>query len=218
DNLTFFGRIYGLTGSILKERIAWALEVVKLEDRAADPVKTFSGGMMRRLNIAIGLIHQPRVLLLDEPTVGVDPQSRNLIFEHVEQLKGGGMTILYTTHYMEEAERLCDRVAIMDDGQIRALDTPQGLVNVLGGGVIHAGMDRGVAGEPLVSAVRTLPHIKAASAADGRLLMETTDAGRAVVEFIGLCGELRVNILSLEVIQPNLEGVFLHLTGKRLRE
>ncbi|MBA4423157.1 MAG: export ABC transporter ATP-binding protein [Syntrophus sp. (in: bacteria)] len=217
DNLAFFGRIYGLSGATLKERIAWALDLVKLGDRAVDPVKTFSGGMMRRLNIAVGLIHRPRVLFMDEPTVGVDPQSRNFIFEHVAQLKEGGMTILYTTHYMEEAERLCDRVAIMDAGQILALDTPHGLVNLLGGGVIHAGVVREGA-EALLSTVRALPHIRAASATDGRLLMETTDAGQAVVEFIGLCRERGVSILSLEVLQPNLEGVFLHLTGKRLRE
>ena len=112
DNLAFFGRIYGLKGRALEDRISWALGLANLSDRARDPVRTFSGGMQRRLNIAVGLIHKPRVLLLDEPTVGVDPQSRNFIFDHVEKLKEEGMTVLYTTHYMEEAERLCDRVAI----------------------------------------------------------------------------------------------------------
>ena len=145
DNLSFFGRIYGLGGRLLAERVAWALEIVKLSDRAGDPVKTFSGGMQRRLNIAVGLIHMPEVLFLDEPTVGVDPQSRNFIFEHVEELKAGGMTILYTTHYMEEAERLCDRVAIVDQGRVLALDTPHHLVSLIGGGVIRAEVPPGVA-------------------------------------------------------------------------
>ena len=126
DNLLFFGQIYGLRRDLLKERVAWALDLVRLGDRANDPVKTFSGGMQRRLNIAVGLIDKPNILFLDEPTVGVDPQSRNFIFEHVEHLKAGGMTILYTTHYMEEAERLCDRVAIVDEGKVLALDTPRG--------------------------------------------------------------------------------------------
>ncbi len=140
DNLAFFGRIYGLRGAELQERIDAVLELVGLRNRAGDAVRTFSGGMKRRLNIAAGLLHRPRLLFLDEPTVGVDPQSRNFIFEHVQRLKGEGMTILYTTHYMEEAEHLCDRVAIMDDGHILALDTAKELIGLLGGGVIHLGL------------------------------------------------------------------------------
>jgi ABC-2 type transport system ATP-binding protein len=217
DNLSFFGRIYGLSGAVLQERIDWALDLVKLKERAADPVKTFSGGMMRRLNIAVGLIHRPRLLFMDEPTVGVDPQSRNFIFEHVEQLKQEGMTIIYTTHYMEEAERLCDRVAIMESGEIRALDTPQGLINLLGGGVIHAEVPPEAA-EGLLTAIRNIPSVKTASNVNGRLLLETTEATRAIVDFIELCRKREVNVLSLEILQPNLEGVFLHLTGKRLRD
>ncbi len=129
---------------MLKERIAAVLDLVGLRDRVKDAVHTFSGGMKRRLNIAAGLIHQPCILFLDEPTVEVDPQSRNFIFEHVERLKAEGMTIIYTTHYMEEAERLCDRVAIMDEGRIIALDTPKRSIGLLGGGVIHIGVTAGV--------------------------------------------------------------------------
>jgi ABC-2 type transport system ATP-binding protein len=169
------------------------------------------------LNIAVGLIHRPRLLFMDEPTVGVDPQSRNFIFEHVEQLKQEGMTIIYTTHYMEEAERLCDRVAIMESGEIRALDTPQGLINLLGGGVIHAEVPPEAA-EGLLTAIRNIPSVKTASNVNGRLLLETTEATRAIVDFIELCRKREVNVLSLEILQPNLEGVFLHLTGKRLRD
>ena len=123
ENLTFFGRLYGLSARQLRERARQALDLTGLSDRRQDRVRTFSGGMKRRLNLACALIHDPPVLLLDEPTVGVDPQSRNLIFDKIEWLRGQGRTIVYTTHYIEEAQRLCDRVAIMDHGRILALDT-----------------------------------------------------------------------------------------------
>jgi linearmycin/streptolysin S transport system ATP-binding protein len=128
ENLDFFGRLYGLSGARLKARVEWALAFAGLDDRRRDRVRTYSGGMQRRLNLVCGLIHDPPVLLMDEPTVGVDPQSRNAIFESIEALKREGRTIVYTTHYMEEAERLCDRVAIMDRGKILALDTLKGLL------------------------------------------------------------------------------------------
>lgn len=217
DNLAFFGRIYGLRGTALKDRIAAVLDLVGLRDRAGDAVRTFSGGMKRRLNIAAGLIHQPRLLFLDEPTVGVDPQSRNFIFEHVERLKAEGMTILYTTHYMEEAERLCDRVAVMDEGCILALDTTKGLIGLLGGGVIYVGLAADAI-EALLPLIRALPHVQAISVQDGRLKVETSEARPALLELIELCNARDVPILSLEVLEPNLESVFLHLTGKRLRD
>ena len=217
DNLAFFGRIYGLRGTALKERICAVLDLVGLRDRAGDAVHTFSGGMKRRLNIAAGLIHEPRILFLDEPTVGVDPQSRNFIFEHVERLKAEGMTILYTTHYMEEAERLCDRVAIMNEGRILALDTTKALIGLLGGGVIHVGLASD-ANEPLFLLIRALPHVQAISAQGSRLKIETSEASPALLELIQLCNAHDLPILSLEVLEPNLESVFLHLTGKRLRD
>ncbi len=217
DNLAFFGRIYGLRGPALKERIETVLDLVGLSDRAGDAVQTFSGGMKRRVNIAAGLIHQPRILFLDEPTVGVDPQSRNFIFEHVERLNAEGMTIIYTTHYMEEAERLCHRVAIMDEGRILALDTPKGLISLLGGGVIHLGLAADAA-EALLPSVQALPQVRAASPQDSRLKVEASDARQALLALIELCNVRDVPILSLEVLEPNLESVFLHLTGKRLRD
>ncbi|MCS7221734.1 MAG: ATP-binding cassette domain-containing protein [Anaerolineae bacterium] len=217
DNLAFFGRIYGLRGAALKDRIAAVLDLVGLRDRAGEAVRTFSGGMKRRLNIAAGLIHQPRVLFLDEPTVGVDPQSRNFIFEHIERLKAGGMTIIYTTHYMEEAERLCDRVAIMDEGRILALDTPKALIGLLGGGVIRIGLTADAI-EALSPSICALSHVQAISVQDGRLKIETSEARAALLELIELCNARDVPILSLEVLEPNLESVFLHLTGKRLRD
>ena len=217
DNLVFFGRIYGMWGTTLTERITTVLALVGLEDRADDAVETFSGGMKRRLNIAAGLIHHPRILFLDEPTVGVDPQSRNFIFEHVERLNEEGMTIVYTTHYMEEAERLCDRVAIMDEGRVLALDTIQGLIDMLGGGIIYAGLAHASL-EMLLPALRSLPHVRMVVEEEGRVKIETSNSHHALLELIELCNVRHVSILSLEMLEPNLEGVFLHLTGKRLRD
>ena len=217
DNLSFFGRIQGLRGKWLEERVASSLALAGLTDRAKEAVQTFSGGMKRRLNIAVGLIHQPRVLFLDEPTVGIDPQSRNFIFEHVERLKAQGMTILYTTHYMEEVERLCDRVAIMDGGRILALDTPKGLIGLLGGGIIYARFPSDCEGN-LLPSIRSLSHVREASFQNTRLKIETANPSLALLALIDLCKTRNVPILSLEVLEPNLESVFLHLTGKRLRE
>jgi ABC-2 type transport system ATP-binding protein len=173
--------------------------------------------MKRRLNIAAGLIHHPRILFLDEPTVGVDPQSRNFIFEHVERLNEAGMTIIYTTHYMEEAERLCDRVAIMDQGRVLALDTTRGLIDMLGGGVIYLGLPQ-TSLESLPSAVRPLSHVLTVAQEENRLKIQTDNARLALLELIELCNIRNVSILSLEMLEPNLESVFLHLTGKRLRD
>ena len=132
ENLSFWGQMYGLGGRELKARIDEVLDLTGLTERAGDRVKTYSGGMKRRVNIGVGLLHRPRLLFMDEPTVGIDPQSRNNIYETIEGLRKGGMTILYTTHYMEEANRLCDRVAIVDGGQIIALDTPNNLKRKIG--------------------------------------------------------------------------------------
>src|SRR5512147_3138459 len=140
DNLLFYGRIYGLKGTLLKQRVEDALKMVGLYDRRHEAIEKYSGGMKRRVNIAAGLLHQPEILFLDEPTVGVDPQSRNFIFDNVEELNRHGVTVLYTTHYMEEAERLCNRVAIIDQGKIVALDTPRALQATLGGGLIVVGL------------------------------------------------------------------------------
>lgn len=217
DNLAFFGRVYGLTGKTLQARIATVLEMVGLQDRAKDTVETFSGGMKRRLNMAAGLLHEPRILFLDEPTVGVDPQSRNFIFEHVEKLNAEGMTIIYTTHYMEEVERLCKRVAIIDQGRVLALDTVKGLISLLGGGVIYAGLSH-ESSAALAPALRALTHVRSVTPQDGRVKIETNEVRQALLELIELCNVRDVPILSLEVLEPNLESVFLHLTGKRLRD
>jgi len=239
DNLRFFGEMYGLRGKRLREQVANVLEYVAMTERAKDPVKNYSGGMKRRINLAAGLIHGPRVLFLDEPTVGVDPQSRNHIFESVERLnREQGMSVLYTTHYMEEAERLCHRIAVMDRGDIIAMDTPKNLIAMLGGGILHLGLPR--AEERWREAVVELSEVREATyltateaepsdetavltsqpAVDGRasLKVETHHAGEALIQIIRLFGELGVELLSIETLEPNLETVFLHLTGKSLRE
>jgi ABC-2 type transport system ATP-binding protein len=217
DNLIFFGRIYGLRGRELEARVAWALELVGLADRAKDAIQTYSGGMKRRINIAAGLLHQPEILFLDEPTVGVDPQSRNSIFENVERLNREGLTILYTTHYMEEAEQLCHRVAIIDQGQILALDSPKALIETLHGGIIHIALADGKA-EALMDRARGLRTVRSIRQADGKLIVETSRAQETLIGLLEIANRLDAQVTALEVFEPNLENVFLHLTGKRLRD
>ena len=224
DNLSFFGSIYGLGGKDLRERVDAVLELVELTERAGEAIETYSGGMKRRINIAAGLLHQPEVLILDEPTVGVDPQSRNAIFEGVEALNRGGMTVIYTTHYMEEAQRLCHRVAIIDEGQIIALDTPAALIRGLGGGILVLGLEDPESGPGLgrVGAVQDrvseLPAVKSTSRDDGHLKIETHRFQEALMSILDITNQEDVRITSMEKWEPNLESVFLHLTGKRLRE
>lgn len=230
-NLQFFGRIYGLRGKALGERVDDVLRVVALTDRADDPIEKYSGGMKRRINIAAGLVHQPRLLFLDEPTVGVDPQSRNHIFESVLQLnRDRGMSIIYTSHYMEEVELLCNRVAIVDQGRIIAMDTIRNLVGMLGGGVIQIGLER--LDDALLAGIRGLPAVTdatpvAAPAAEADaptireehlVKVQSTRSQDALVQLFGLLNDRTVAFTSVEIFDPNLESVFLHLTGKKLRE
>jgi len=190
ENLRFFGRLQGLGGRTLADRVAWSLEFVELGDRRRDRVKTYSGGMKRRLNLAVAVVHDPPILFLDEPTVGVDPQSRNFIFENIEHMRESGKTIVYTTHYMEEAERLCDRVGIMDHGRLLALDKVENLIAAHGGKSIIVAED-----------------------SEGEVRIETDDP-------LGELAKLQVKrrLLRLRVESPNLEAVFLRLTGRHLRD
>jgi ABC-2 type transport system ATP-binding protein len=238
-NVSFFGSIYGLRGKELKERVEDVLRIVALTDRADGVVEKFSGGMKRRVNIAAGLVHQPRLLFLDEPTVGVDPQSRNQIFESVLRLnRERGMTILYTSHYMEEVEHLCSRVAIIDGGRIIAMDTIKNLVNMLGGGVIYLGVPRvdeallqQMAALPAVQEATLVPREPAPPPAPGQEARAETQPApgetikivaqhsqEAVLNVINFLNVRDLALTSLEILQPNLESVFLHLTGKKLRE
>ena len=214
DNLNFFGRIYGLRGRRLRERVDAALEIVGLSERAKDAVQTYSGGMKRRLNLAAGLLHEPKVLFLDEPTVGVDPQSRNHIFENVERLNREGLTILYTTHYMEEAERLCDRVLIIDYGKIVALDTPEKLIQNLGAeNRILFGVKGVFDPEPL----RTIPGVTRVEQIGERVIVYGR-GDKLVGNVVNALEAQGVRFSDLRTEQSNLEDVFLALTGREMRE
>jgi ABC-2 type transport system ATP-binding protein len=205
ENLAFFGRLYNLSGARLRERVDWALEFAGLTDRRKHRVNTFSGGMKRRLNLAVALVHDPRVIFLDEPTAGVDPQSRNHVFERIEELRGEGRTVVYTTHYMEEAQRLCDRVAIMDHGRVLDLDTVPELISRHGGrSVVKAELSRPPANGGALPA-----------ALDGLALRFESD--RPLEEVARLSSE-GVAFQTLEVARPDLETVFLSLTGRSLRD
>jgi ABC-2 type transport system ATP-binding protein len=216
DNLLYFGQLYGLRGRGLRERVGAVLEDVRLGDRAHDPVSTFSGGMKRRVNLAAALVHRPKVLFLDEPTVGVDPQSRNHIFETVEQLARDGTTVLYTTHYMEEAERLCRRVAIMDQGRILALGTPRELVSDQGGGHIEIGLRQ--VGQGLLERVRALPAVRSAVLSDHTLTLRAHGSSSTVALVVNALHDCGAEMASLAILEPNLETVFLRFTGKHLRD
>jgi len=217
ENLTFMGQLYGLSGTALKGRAAEVLDIIGLSDRADDRTGEYSGGMKRRLNIGIGLLHKPRLLILDEPTVGVDPQSRNAILESVEALSVEGMSVLYTTHYMEEAERICDRVGIIDEGKLVAEGTRRELVAMLGQKdrihLVAQGDLRSAA-----DAARQMDTVAEASVADGAIDLIATDGKRVLAGLLEVVHRSGAEITSVEVIEPDLEAVFLHLTGKALRD
>jgi len=220
QNLRFFGRVYGLGGRRLRERVEAVLEIVGLSDRGNDQAGTYSGGMQRRLNLAAGLLHEPELLILDEPTVGVDPQSRNHIFDNVERLnQDQGVTIVYTTHYMEEAERLCNRVAIIDHGKIVALDTPRGLIESLGGGVIQIGIDPEQR-ELVTETLETLGSVQAVGPGpDERSLnIEASSARHALVDVMQAMNASSLEVETVRILEPNLESVFLRYTGRSLRD
>jgi ABC-2 type transport system ATP-binding protein len=213
ENLSAFGRYYGLSGKKLDEAVAWCLNWAALEDRAGDLARALSGGMKRRLNMAAGLIHQPRLVLMDEPTVGVDPQSRNRIFEMIEALRAQGMTIIYTTHYMEEAERLCDRIAIVDHGRIIALDTKETLVT-------SAFASRSqvlvrVEGPPV--AVEAWVAQRGGRMVDGTAQF-TVEHPAEIAALLESSSSAGLELVDLSLRRPNLESVFLHLTGRELRD
>jgi ABC-2 type transport system ATP-binding protein len=217
ENLEFFGRLYDLGGAQLKTRVGEVLELIGLTERAKDRTSTFSGGMQRRLNIGIGLLHQPRLLLLDEPTVGVDPQSRNAILESVAELGRQGMAILYTTHYMEEAERLCTRIGIIDGGEIRAEGTRKELVALIG----QREQVRLTLTGDVVAAARAAGRVRgiASAAAKGdEVEALTADAGRVLPRLLDAVEAAGAHVRGVEIVQPNLEAVFLHLTGRALRD
>jgi ABC-2 type transport system ATP-binding protein len=217
ENLRFFGQLYGLAGKTIAGRIDSVLEVVGLADRASERVDKYSGGMKRRLNIAAGLLHQPKLLILDEPTVGVDPQSRNAILENVEKLAAEGMAVLYTTHYMEEAERLCDRVGIIDEGKIIAEGTRRELTAKIGqrDRIELTGNGRL---EHFATQAKRLKDVYDATVGDGTVQFLVRSGREMLPRLLEVADRSKVAVTSVELIEPDLEAVFLHLTGKGLRD
>jgi len=229
QNLEFWGRLYDMSGKELTARIDEVLETVGLSDRAKDKIKTYSGGMKRRINIAAGLLHKPQLLFMDEPTVGIDPQSRRRILDMVRELRDRGMTVLYTTHYMEEAEELSDRIGIIDKGELIALGTLDELTKVVGeqetlslylaeGAALAVADGEGLASDGKVTLFAGLPGVIGAAAVDSRIIVNVADAGAALPGVVGRANEAGLQLRSVEIQEPNLEAVFLHLTGRGLRD
>ena len=214
-NLHLFGALYGLPHAVRTRRSLEALQLVGLADRARDKPATFSGGMKRRLNIACALIHDPDILLLDEPTAGVDPQSRNAIFDMLESLRDRGKALVYTTHYMEEAERLCDRVVIIDHGSVIASDTIAGLVRSL---PARQSLELGVPDGIDISVVSGLPGVSGATCADGRLHLGVENLARDTPAILNALSASGVTVQSIGSGRAGLEDVFLALTGRQLRD
>ncbi|MDN7025953.1 ATP-binding cassette domain-containing protein [Methanoculleus sp. FWC-SCC1] len=215
ENMDFHGRLYRIGGEVRRQRIGELLALVRLEDRKDDLVKTYSGGMRRRLEIARGLLHEPTVLFLDEPTLGLDPQTRNHLWEYIERLNAEkGITIILTTHYMEEADRLCDRVAIIDRGSIVAEGTPAGLKASIGGDVITIASPDPDA----VAGLLTAPWVSGVERRDGQVTIRLENAEEHVPGIVTAIHQRSIGITSLAVRKPTLEDVFLHYTGRTIRE
>lgn len=217
DNLKFWGSMYGLKGSRLKERISDVSDIIQLNGRLKDRVDKYSGGMKRRLNIGAALLHEPEILIMDEPTVGIDPQSRNHILDTVLNLNKQGMTIIYTSHYMEEVEYLCNEVCIMDEGKIIASGTKDELVEMVREKTqINVKLDR--TDYEAAEIIRTLPGVSDAGIDEGTIVVYGENADTLLASIIHSVSERGLRIQSIDVKKPNLESVFLHLTGKALRD
>ncbi len=220
ENLEFWGKMYGLSGDKLKERVTEVLNIAGLIERANEKVATFSGGMKRRINIAVGLLHNPKVLYMDEPTVGIDPQSRRRILDTVQELNDQGLTVLYTTHYMEEAEELSDRIGIIDHGKLIAVGTQDELTEMIGQ-YDTVQLDVGESTEAngtLVSHLAGLPGVHQADGEGESVMVQAEDANQVLPRILQTVAEHGRSIRRIEIKEPNLEAVFLHLTGRALRD
>jgi ABC-2 type transport system ATP-binding protein len=215
ENLAFFGRLYGLRGPDLAKRVDEVLTFAALTDRADDRVATYSGGMRRRLNLGAAVVHRPRLLFLDEPTTGVDPQSRHHIFEEVRSLNAAGVTVIYTSHYMEEVEALCPRIAILDHGAVIACDTRTKLLRLLDGTLTV----RLTGDLPAVAErVGQVPGVKVLAADGDSLTLAAADVRELTVRVVGILREMGEELTGLEAREPTLERVFLHLTDTTVRD
>lgn len=217
ENLTFWGKMYGLRGSILKARVDEVLEMIGLTDRAKGAVSKFSGGMKRRVNIGVALLHKPQVIYMDEPTVGIDPQSRRNILDSVVALKNQGMTVLYTTHYMEEAQELSDKIAIMDFGKIVASGTHAELVKIVGQ-LDRITLTINAEGSQVLETWKAISGVAQISSENGFLTVLAEDSNLVLPRLFDSAASLNVRITSVNILEPNLEAVFLHLTGRALRD
>lgn len=215
ENLRFFGALYGIAGAELESRVERILAAIELTDRGADRADTFSGGMKRRLNLGAALVHEPEVLLLDEPTTGVDPQSRNHIFAEVRRLNAAGLTVVYTSHYMEEVQALCPRVGIIDHGRLIACDYLDNLLRTLPGCIKFSAF--GINGD-LLRMMGELPGVRSVDQRAGKLEIVADDPRAILVPLIELLQAKQIKVTDLTTTQPDLEDVFLHLTGIELRD
>jgi ABC-2 type transport system ATP-binding protein len=215
ENLAFFGQLYGIDGDELEDRVSQILAAVGLAERADAKAATFSGGMKRRLNFGVALVHRPAILYLDEPTAGVDPQSRNHLFEEIRRINESGTTIVYTSHYMEEVEALCSRVGIIDQGRLIACDT---LPNLLGLMVGSIRVRLSTVSTALLKRLDEIPDVAWTQSGSQTLALECRDVKATLLRLISMLAEQNVELIKLETQEPNLEGVFLHLTGRGLRD
>jgi ABC-2 type transport system ATP-binding protein len=217
ENLNFWGKMYGLRGSPLKVRVDEVLEIIGLRDRADERVGKYSGGMKRRVNIGVALLHKPQVIYMDEPTVGIDPQSRRNILDSVVSLKDQGMTVLYTTHYMEEAQELSDHIAIMDHGKLMACGTHNELVKLVGQQT-RIDLLLNVNALRVIEAWQSLEGVTRVSAEEGKVSVLVEDSNLVLPRLFESAAKLSARITSVDIQEPNLEAVFLHLTGRALRD
>jgi ABC-2 type transport system ATP-binding protein len=219
ENLRFWGEMQGLKPPELRHEIGEKLALMELEDRAKDRVKTFSGGMKRRLNLAVGMIGNPPLLMLDEPTVAIDPQSRRYILDWVTKMNEEGMTILYTTHYMEEAQELSHRIGIMDHGKMIAVGTLDELTRLVGEKeTLRLKIGEGSESLRLAEAARAAHGVHSVSSNDGEVLLNVDSAEETLSEVLKMASDLEIPIRTIDIQEPNLEAVFLHLTGRTLRD
>lgn len=217
ENLDFWGKMYGLRGEALARRVDEVLEIIGLTGRQDGKVGTFSGGMKRRVNIGAALLHKPEVIIMDEPTVGIDPQSRRHILDNVKELNRQGMTVLYTTHYMEEAQELSDLIAIMDQGKIIAGGTHDELVRIVGE-LDRLDLTINAESEHILPRWRATEGVHQVSAQNGNLTLLVEDSNLVLPRLFESATQAGVRITSLDIQEPNLEAVFLHLTGRALRD
>jgi ABC-2 type transport system ATP-binding protein len=219
QNLMFWGRMYGMGGGELRRRVEEVLETVGLRERAKERIEAYSGGMKRRINIAAGLLHRPRIVFMDEPTVGIDPQSRRNILDMVKLLNQQGMTVLYTTHYMEEAQELSHRIGIIDHGRLIALGTLAELTRLVGE---KDAVELKIAAEhstpDLLAALGRVAGVEQVTTDDGTVRLLAADANAALPELVVAANSLGVRVANVSIQEPNLEAVFLHLTGRALRD